>query len=76
MNIPDGYTLVYLDGPARVSHVLAPNKSANLGAPALCGRQPDPFADWFGTGEQREYEEAKRRMMCLFCASALRRQGH
>ena len=76
MNIPDGYTLVYLDGPAVVSHVLGANQSASLPVGALCGRAPDIFGWWLGTGAQHEYEEAARRRVCLFCAGELRRQGH
>ena len=77
MNIPDGYTLVYLPKGAGVSHVLGANQSANLAEGALCGRTPDLFGSgWYGTGAQHEYEEAARRRVCLFCAGELRRQGH
>lgn len=75
MELKDGYTLVYLPDGAKVSHVLAPNFSPNAPDPAVCGRSPI-HAGWFGTGDEDEYDEARRRRMCLFCAAALRRQGH
>lgn len=53
----------------RVAHLLPYGWSPNGGyAISLCGRQPDLFDYWFGTGTQEEHDEAASLPLCKGCA--------
>lgn len=33
----------------------------------LCGRSPELFESWLGTGSQAEYDKARRMPLCIRC---------
>lgn len=73
--LKDGYTLVFLESGAKVSHVLPPNSSPNEYSRALCRREPTWPSLWAGTGSQGEYEKARILPLCIGCAAHIRKHG-
>lgn len=52
-----------------VTHLLGVNDSPNYDGPALCGRRTrTPWSLWFGTGSEREYDQARAMPLCQKCA--------
>lgn len=63
---------VYLPG-RDVAHLVDGLTSLNAFpyTPSLCRVAPTwGLSEWFGTGSQREYDEAERRRLCTRCAKA------
>lgn len=70
MDQPDiYYQRVYLY-TSRVHHLVHQGHSPSSGYPALCGRSPDLFCYWWGTGTQSEYERAEELPLCKPCGAA------
>ena len=52
-----------------VTHLLGMLDSPNYDGPALCGRKTaTPWSLWFGTGSEREYDQARAMPLCQDCA--------
>jgi hypothetical protein len=50
-----------------VTHLLTRDQSPNDDLPALCGRE-SMSGFWWGTGTEREYDQARAMPLCLCCA--------
>ena len=66
-NLSEWADLVYLPY-GRVAHISV--SGSQRYAAALCGRFPDLFSNWLGTGNQGEYDRAKRLPLCKDCEKA------
>jgi len=55
-----------------VTHLLDRDQSPNNDLPALCGRETRQ-GFWWGTGTEREYDQARAMPLCLACMARSKR---
>ena len=62
-------TRVYM-ARANTAHPVLADTSLDGAPRALCRMRPYQEKPWFGTGDQREYEKARRLPLCGKCQAA------
>jgi hypothetical protein len=70
VELPEFHERRYTWG-GRVAHVLWVGRTMQPYAAALCGRQPQLFDAWRGSGSQDEEDKAAAMPLCRICAEVL-----